>query len=181
MEIQTKRDMYPRLRARAFGNCFRVWDSASAVIDAGYTGLLGLRCVGVFGGMPYAHHLRFLRACDLAGRLQADGFEVLFCEASPDSHITLQGELTGQSPCGTTLSYSTEQCDMRSAIRFGMTDVTGPAVWLLLQQYLSLESYDDFRELVDMYPTSVVEFTAYDICVGWARGRTAVVWEVRNY
>lgn len=57
----------------------------------------------------------------------------------------------------------------------------GTAAHNLLRAVLNPNSYDDLSELVEAYPSHVVELSALDACFGTVPGRNAVVWEVRRY
>ena len=108
------------------------------------------------------------------------GCRVVYYEASPDQHITFQGEFV-ESDHGPMLEYSRAKTAMRDALKKERILVFGPGARLVLKSYLSEASYEDFLALGQLYPDCVIEFTAYEVFVGDIPGRNAVVWEVRNY
>lgn len=71
--------------------------------------------------------------------------------------------------------------------RNSMPDPTRRRTWersaavACLNRWLTPDSLSDLRELLQLYPDHVVEFTALDSNLGTLPGRNAVIWEVRQY
>lgn len=181
--ITSKTQMYELLKAGVFGNRFRIWDTEEefkAAVDAGFDWLVGVRVVGV-PGLPYFHHKTYEEAIELGRMLKRKyGYPVRYYEASPDPHITIQGEFV-ELDHGPALEWSTVKTHMRAAFAAERLIAFGPGARLILRHMLSEGSYHDFLALGELFPDAVIEFTAYDIFVGDIPGRNAVIWEVRNY
>lgn len=178
---KTKAEMYRRLRAGEFGNTLRVWDTIEDVIDSGYDGELGLRCVGSGGGGPFIPNLTIIEAM-FRGAILAKAHKVLYCEASPDEHLIVNAELIGQSYLGgPRLEYSTVKKPMRDALRDQRLHAQGPLCVYILRHVLSGQSYDDVCWLMDTFPDAVIELSVFSTFLGPLRGRNHVIWEVRDY
>ena len=61
------------------------------------------------------------------------------------------------------------------------TQTEGIRAILKLRSVLFPSSLADLEALFEIYPDSVIEFSAYRFAVGAIPGRNAVIWEVRNY
>lgn len=101
-----------------------------------------------------------------------------------DPWAVLRGEVweSDAEPAGLTLHATTADAALvkwRPALATHARQYTGSAAVAVLRAYLSPDSYADLRELLDLYPGHVVEFTACSREVGKIPGRNAVVWEVR--
>ena len=183
MQIKSKVQMYKLLKAGILGNRFRIWDTEEEykeAVDNGFDWLVGVRCVGP-PGLPYFHHKTYDEAIQIGRTLRrVHGCPVKFYEASPDDHITIQGEFVEEDH-GAMLEYSMVKTHMRAAFAKERICVFGPGARLVLKSYLSDGSYQDFLALGELYPRAVIEFTAYDIFVGNIPGRNSVCWETRNY
>jgi len=181
--ITSKTQMYKLLKDGTFGNRFRIWDTEEefkAAVDAGFDWLVGVRVVGV-PGLPYFHQKTYEEAIEIGARLKAEyGFPVRYYEASPDQHITIQGEFV-EADMGPMLEWSTVKTHMRAAFAAERLMAFGPGARLILRHTLSEGSYHDFLALGELFPDAIIEFTAYDIFVGDIPGRNAVIWEVRHY
>jgi hypothetical protein len=175
--------MYDMLKAGAFGNRFRIWDTDEefkAAVDNGFNSLVGVRAVGK-PGLPYFHHKTYDEAIKIGKEMRKScGCEIRYYEASQDQHITIQGEFI-EHDSGAMLEWSTAKTHMRAAFKIERRSMFGPGARLLLKHALSDGSYQDFLALGELFPNAVIEFTAYRILVGNIPGRNAVIWEVRHY
>lgn len=181
--IRSKAQMYKLLKAGIFGNRFRIWDTEDeykAAIDAGFDGLVGVRCAGP-PGLPYFHHKLYEEAVEIGRTLRrVHSCPVKYYEASPDQFIRIQGEFV-EADMGPMLEWSTVKTHMRAALAQERNMLFGPGARLVLKRTLSDGSYDDFLVLGELFPNAVIEFTAYDVFVGNIPGRNAVCWECRSY
>jgi len=181
--ITTKDQCYALLHRKALGNTLRMWPSWEAFHESGYSGPTGIRYRGKKGGSgPCVAQIPADMVGNVVCMLVKGGFDIdrmEFTQFPPDEYRTIQGELT-ENPC-LYLHYSFFPAPMRLALAEDGRHATGLAAKMLLQRHLSPASMDDMRELLDLYPGHVVEFTAFSRNVGWARGRNAIVWEVRAY
>lgn len=112
----------------------------------------------------------------------ADRAKFIFGEMAPDERLTLQGELR-RCETGLELFCSTFKGRMREALTNanGNTTFTGVSALAVLQTYLTGSSWSDLQELLELFPDHVIEFSAYEMCLGSCRGRNALVWEIRSY
>ena len=167
--VANKQEMYKLLRSGAFGNTARSWSSYAELLASDYRGLVGVRSL-VTGG-PFLAHVPFDKVPKTANN---------YSEMQDDSNILLQGEIY-RSEMGLYLYASKVQRHMRLALAEG-----GESFWLSrarvkLQTALWPSDYDDLMLLLDEYPESVVEFSAYSRAVGNIPNRNTIIWEVRNY
>jgi hypothetical protein len=178
--ITNKAKFYQWHRRDAFGNRLRDWQSLTDLRRSGFSGMVGVRSTLATGFKAAAADN--VSAGKLPSFLASHGLPdagIVISEGAPDERQTIQGEVSRQIG-GLVLRYNTEKVKMRPAMErashaFGLT-ADG-----LLRKHLSPPSYDDLMELLDCYEDHIVEFTAFSGCVGWARGRNCVVWEVRKY
>jgi hypothetical protein len=105
-----------------------------------------------------------------------------FNQSMPDEKLVLQGEVMIHERdfylLGTTLKKP-----MNLALAENSFTLEGIIAKEMLKMKLNMESFSDLMNLLRTFPTSVVEFSAYKICVGNMAntGRNTVIWEVRNY
>lgn len=159
------------------GNRPRTWVGREALAASGYGGPVSIRTAQGSGGGKAMYRVPAAEALALtAGWGQAPTFN----ESAPDDRLVLQGE-AARMVGGLCLTYSTTPgLAMREALKNART-ASGVAAHAILAAYLSPSSRDDLDALWDLYPDAVIEFSAYECCVGDQRGRNALIWEVRNY
>jgi hypothetical protein len=184
MQIKTKQEFYELWNSNKLGNKLRTWNTLEDLKKNGYTGLLGIRAVLVGGG-PFLHGFTATGVPDAYKQFKKLGVEkedTVLCEAAPDEKVTLQGEVY-RDVDGLylfALENNLQGLRMRDALKLAR-EYHGLEALILLKKHLSAASYDDIMELFDLYPDSVIEFSAYSNCLGWAQGRNTLIWEVRNY
>lgn len=182
MEILRKEDQYRLWQSGLFGNKLRTWNSYAEVIASGYQGTVTMRYRGSAGGgfVQYEVPLSsILSAQEEWKRSGAQEDLITFNESAPDSQLVLQGEVMHDYR-GYVFFYSDEKKKMRDALRHGR-HVEGLHAKLLLEMSMTPSSFADLEALFDRYPSSVVELSVYEFCLGDIPGRNTVVWEVRNY
>ena len=175
--MATKDEMYTLLRRGAFGNTPETWRTARELIESGYSGEVGIRNFGISGS--FYPHLSVLTALMIFEHIKFCGQRAIFSESAPDHLRTIQGEVCeygGQI----YFDYSFEKTNLRAAMK-NATRSVGLAARTILRSYLSPSSYEDLMAVLEVYPGHVVEFTAFESCVGSLRGRNSYTWEVRNY
>lgn len=157
-------------------NTLNFWETKEALQASGFDGLLGLRWRdGV--GKAYHHHLTVSEILKVTEGLYGD---YIYAEASNDDHITIQGEAS-YTLDGWHLEYSRCKTHMRQALGVERFIVSGVLALMVLRAYLYGSSFDNLQDLTVLYPDHVIEFTAYDMCVGRLRGQNIIIWEVRKY
>jgi len=182
--IDTKTKFYDYSAKGAFGNQLRVWRTAEDFIDSGYKGNIGLRYSGKQFGAPWIGN-KIPDDCAVATReilCEQEGYhkeDYYFCEAAPDSMLTLQGEVQ-RGLTGLDLRYSTKRYNMRKAFELETKHISGVGALYLLQKHLWPTSYDDLQILLDWFPDHVIEFAAFAVALGSVPGRNTVIWEVRK-
>ena len=183
MEIKDKDEMYRLLKKGALGNTILMWDSFHEFENSDYQGPVGIRYRGNVGGSSFCvAQIPRNKINKVISVLVEDGYDfnrMEFLQSPPDEYRTIQGEL--QLNPEYYLYYSTYPAPMREALEKDGKHLYGIEVKMFLQKYLTPSSYDDIQELLILYSNSVIEFTAFSRKIGWARGRNAIVWEVRNY
>jgi hypothetical protein len=104
-----------------------------------------------------------------------------FNEGMPDDFLTIQGNVWYD--LGLKMEYSTVPgIGHRDAVRQpNMRTAEGLMATSLLNTYLDPNSRDDLRELFEIYPEAVVEFSTYSKHVGILPLRNTIVWECRQY
>jgi hypothetical protein len=179
--------MYRHLRAGRFGNTLRSWKTYGEVLVDKFNGKLGLRYNGPvsdLGGAKCAYdldHKTAIRTFNEWVQAGADPTRIMWCEAAPDQHIVLQGEILQTPEHGYALHYSTYKAQMRIALAKAPKNHLGPGALLILKAVMDPASYEDLTELFIDFPGATVEFSSYKINLGHKVGRNTVFWEVRSY
>jgi hypothetical protein len=174
--LRNKAQYYAAQACGECGNSMRVWTTAQELLSSGYTGLVGVRCVGR-PGLPYLHHLTVQEAVRQAGDLSC---EFRFQEASQDEFIIGQGEVM-HTWRGYHLLLSRACAPMRVALAQERRVFDGLSALVALRELFWPSSMADLEDMFLHYPDHVIEFTAYSICVGHLKGRNVCLWEVRSY
>lgn len=182
--IKNKTHFYELARKGFLGNQFRVWYTIEDFKNSGYTGNLGLRYMGTSSFAPWLGNKipgdcaveSLLLLCEQEGYNPKD---FAFCEAAPESHLILQGEVQ-QAVWGMEIRYTTIKDSMRTAFEKESLRAYGANAFCILRSYLSPASFDDIQVIFDWFPEHVIEFATFSIPVGWAKGRNTVIWEVRK-
>lgn len=180
--INNKKQMYALYEGGAFGNKLRTWDSLQDYYKSTYYGTVSMRYKGKSGGGWTAYNVERIAVNSIVEKWENEGADVnliVLNESAPDDRLTIQGEVM-RDFTGLYVFWSDLKTKMRIAMQQGK-EAKGLAAKFLLQKHLTPASYDDIMDLLDMYPDSVIEFSAYQMCLGDKRGRNAVIWECRNY
>lgn len=180
--VLTKSDMYKRWLRNEFGNRLRMWTTRQEWLDSGFKGRMGLR-YNIPGSRFCKYNLEHEEVDAAVEQFVFDGADrnlILYCEAAPDMHITMQGEVI-QSPNSYELLYSTVKAQMRTALSERPQWARGLDALNIIKQHMNNVSHEDFQELMTAYPEHAIEFSCYDINVGNAPHRNTLIWEVRKY
>jgi hypothetical protein len=180
IQITNKRDMLELMHRGAFGVSMRTWYSIEALLaDPPESGMVGIRNLTVSAALMKSH-LTIVEAVCIATKCQAEGAKLYFQESPPTEHCTIQGEISYVDGI-LTFFYSRAKLPMRPALAMAGQHEYGFKVLWLLKNELTFDSYNDINELLETYEDHVIEFTAFNRCVGWAKGRNMCVWEVRLF
>lgn len=186
MIVDTKTKMYKLLRQGEFGNILKNYTSVEEVMSS------DLKQIAVRYSDRSKNGKSFFEVTDKANlhetiesfvRQGADRDKICFNngDISLQKKIVIQGELYEVDGL-LELAFSTrEGITHREASNRGFKRTNGLAVKIMLQHYLWPSDYDWLFELLDKYPSHVIEFTTYSIPVGNIRNRCTVIWEVRKY
>lgn len=180
MVLTSKTDSYYHYSRGAFGNKLRTWATYEELINSDYKGVLCIR-YNEPGSRFCRYDVPISEVGDRVKELIREGavFEkMVYSEMAPDSHLTIQGEFM-RSIQYIDMLYSNEQVPMRRTKEWKW--ITGVSALELIRSNFSPSSYEDLQALMDVYPDSIYEFSAYSCDVGSIPGRNVVIWEVRNY
>ena len=178
--IRTKNEFLSLWRAGKLGNRLRTWKTLDEA--EGYDGLFSIR-----DGRPNSNLCRYNVPRDGIDRAVAEmtalgGRGLYFGEMAPDHRLTIQGEFLDGEQHGQvfnrSLTYSTEKTQMKRVTQWRHTE--GAAAVAILRSYLDGNSYDDLLTLQTKYPDHVIEFSAYECCLGDVPGRNTIIWELRG-
>ena len=181
MEIRTKAEFFRLWEAGVLGNKLRTWRDPNEAVISGVP-LVGFRQIGAAGGGRFqlvenAHIL------DAALKWTLDGLSFMVCEAAPDQHAMLQGEVCRLlGGWHGALGINMQGIRMRDAMARGLLKpCRGVQVVDLLNRFMDVNSREDLEGLLELYPDATVEFTCYRYEVGCLPARNTIFWEVRNY
>lgn len=179
--VADKKDFYRRRARLEFGNSLRTWDTWRDLIRSDYEGPIGIRNIvpgGPFVG-PIPYGLWYVERKKLlqSGVKKED---MRFGEAAPDDRCVFQGE-TCETSRGLELRYSTRAGMTHREAMGAAQNVQGLTAWSILHHFLEPVDVDELKELLNLYPDHVVEFSTYAFPVGNIPGHCTLIWEVRQY
>lgn len=177
LRITNKQIMYRLLMAGRFGNYVRAWNSLEEIAAAGYSGHVSIRSNQISNPVRL-YHVPF---ADLPAAIAAlpdnqSRHGLRFSESPPDHLRTIQGEYDGYS-----LTFSFAPLPMRLAFAQECHHATGLTSRILLRRYLTAGDFDWLDSLLEDFPGSTVEFSAFSAPVGTTPGSQCIFWEVRHY
>jgi hypothetical protein len=190
-KILTKSMNYKLCHAGGYGNRIRQWPSYAALKSSDYKDQVAMRVrMGGGGGGPSAFHIPqenvpgMMRLwCDTYG-ISPDQFE--FTEMA-DSPRILQGEYRNDvvevDGCVVhgVFRHSFKSGPMPEALKAESFTSYGLKSDLLIRNAMTQASYEDWQELLTLYPGHVLEVSVWEQCIGDLPHRNAIVWEVRMY
>lgn len=183
--LACKSQCYALYSLGMFGNRALAWDSLQELLNSGYRDLI---CMRGRAGVPRRrvdYNIPFDKIEERMREWEAEGISresITFNQSMPDEHIVLQGEV-GKFPLGLGLSlhYTRVQKPMNLALAEKAEDADGTRARAILEHFLWPSSLEHLYDLLDLYPNTAIEFSAYNIPVGDIPNRNTVIWEVRNY
>ncbi len=181
--ILDKEECYALYYNGLFGNKALTWDSYEAVMKSGWKSHVCMRFREGGDRKRVVYNVPLNGLDDEIGKLEILGVpkhKISFNQSMPDEHLNMQGEVM-KSHQGLYLRYSTMKKPMNLALQGEDLTSTGLRAKHLLEANLWPSSLSDLEALFELYPNSVVEFSAYSVQVGNIPGRNTVIWEVRNY
>lgn len=179
MKIQSKRIFYNLWRQNVLGNRPLLFKTAEEAIESG-TKLVGIRQIGQPGGrfdlVPPDQLKAVLSEWEREGRTYSlDG-------GAPPKRVIFQGEVARTTRGFEAYLAIQPRMAMRPAMQRGLLKpYRGLKILLLMQHYMDANSYEDIRELMDLYPTAVIEFSVFECELGVLPRRNTIIWEVRDY
>lgn len=186
-ENLNKKQNYVHFNDGFYGNKLRTWDSYDLLrLDPSVERVV-MRYKGAAGGANYEKYGQHVSLTEVETLIfkwvdqGADIRNIVFGEAAPDEYLTIQGEVV-ESTEHLSLYYCHDKTTMRKALASpNAKHAQGLTAKLLLQHYLSPSSHEDVKELLDLFPDHVIEFSAYSRNLGSCKGRNTIIWEVRKY
>jgi hypothetical protein len=108
------------------------------------------------------------------------GPELILDESAPDDRVTLQAEVMN-SERFIDMRYALDARGMGMRQAYDqMKHANGLRAVTILKERLDAPSWDNLCRILQEYPDSVVELSAYEIPVG-VLGHNALFWEVRDF
>lgn len=180
--IRNKTEFLQLQKKFTFGNRLIEWHSIKELKDSGHTEPVSLRYRKA--GYPFMRYdvpiAELDSLIDSFVKQGADRNLFWANETTNDDDLLFQGEamLTHE---GLVLFCSDEQKKMRIALANSGYHVKGLKARMLVKNKFSPSSLSDFEALLNKYPNSVIEFSAYTKNLGCIPGRNVIFWEVRDY
>jgi len=187
-KIYNKAECYAFYEKGFFGNRPLTWNSYEEILASGWKGGVCMRSKKSIERKHVIYNIPLEKVPDEIKKWEDMGFPaktITFNQSMPDEHLLIQGEFmdwtiyNGQS----SILYTKVKKPMNLALAEQTLHAEGLAARLLLKTNLSPSSYEDLQAIIDegKFERSVIEFSAYDICVGNIPGRNTIIWEVRDY
>lgn len=181
VSINTKKQFYTFYSNNTLINKIPTWYSFEELKNSSYRGKVGIRLNYI--NKKTAFNIPFEKIPSVLDEFEKEGIsrdQVNFVMAQPDHKIILLGE-TKITEKGLYLMYSTVKKPMKNALKEETKHAFGLEAKLLLKNSLWPQSYSELMTLFELFPDSVIEFTAYSQYFGLLPNRNTIFWEVRNY
>jgi hypothetical protein len=180
--INTKDDFYSFYYKNPLINKLPMWQNYQELLESGVRGKFGMRYSKSIGRKT-RFNVPFEEIEKVLIEFEEEGFEkndVNFVIAQPDHKILILGELK-LTEFGLYLMYSQVKKPMKEALNVETKHVFGLKTKLLLEEFLFPQSYSDINTIFELFPNSIIEFTAYSQSFGILPNRNTIIWEIRNY
>lgn len=179
-KILLKEDYYLLYNSGLLGNKAITWNNFEDFLKSNHN-LVCIRSkdVGIKTryNIPREKAEEEMKAMFLEGCKRED---LRFNQSMPDQHLSVQGEIM-ITETGLYVLYSKLKKPMKQGLAEQSLHASGLLAAKILEHYLSPSSLSDIQALLELFPDSIIEFSAYDIPVGNLPGRNTIIWEVRNY
>lgn len=182
--IETKDDYYFLYEKGFLGNKPLTWNSIEEIKQSGWKDRICIRGRKGILREKSRFNLTIEEAVNYIEQLRSEGIspdKLAFNQSMPDEHLLIQGEIMRKAPEIYSLTYTTIKKPMNRAFEDKTLYADGLNAINLVKRNLSPSSYDDLQTLFDIFPDSIIEFSAYDILLGNLPNRNTIMWEVRNY
>ncbi len=180
--INTKEEFYSFYYENPLINKLPMWKNYTELLNDTYRGKVGIRySKGI--GRKTRFNVPFTKIPETLNEFELEGFnrdDVSFVIAQPDEKILILGELK-LTELGLYLMYSQEKKPMKEALNKSTKHAFGLKAKMLLEHYLYPQSYSDLLTILELFPNSIVEFTAYSKNFGILPNRNTIIWEIRNF
>lgn len=178
--ITSKRQFYRLWKNNLLGNRPIVFKSVAEATT--YKGpYVGIRQIGVAGGGAFEivpPHM----IMSIARKWTNLGREYVIDGAVPNHRCNLLGEVTQTFMGWEGYLAIRPELPMRMAMAEKLLKpYRGLKVKLLLEHFMDESSWEDFQELLEIYPGHTIEFGCYDVQVGVLPNRNTIFWECRLY
>lgn len=189
MRIETKQQFYKLWLSGQLGNRLGAWRA-----DGDLTAARRLPWVSIRGTVPNIPMTHPVAACDIDSTLErlcrTRGRELrdfMVCQGTPDQYdpaavcsLVVQGELT-ERPGGWYFFHSSSKLTMRHALDRHGEHSEGYGVEDYLRRVCTPDSFNDIVDLLEVYPSHIIELAVYTRCLGILPHRNTIIWEVRSY
>ncbi|MCL5018314.1 MAG: hypothetical protein M1416_00915 [Candidatus Pacearchaeota archaeon] len=181
--VDSKKEYYTLYENNFFGNKPLTWNSVDEIKQSKWKGGICIRGKRGIARSRARFDLSFNETIDYIKQIGKEGVsekDLTFNQSMPNEHLMIQGEIM-RSLKNYSLTYTTVKEPMNYALAKETLYQEGINALLLVKRNLFDSSYGDLELLFDIFPDSIIEFSAYDICVGDLQNRNTIIWEVRNY
>jgi hypothetical protein len=180
---RSKAEFYPRWINLEFGNRLHIFNSWYNLQASDYDGQVSIRYKDASANQWKKYYVPrndvFIHLAEFV-KQGAELSKFTFNESAPDNSLLIQGELAYLTN-GLYLYYSVLRAPMREALNREPREAYNLRAKNILRSLLFPQSYDMLIELNELYPNSVIEFSAYSIPLGVLPNHSVVTWEVREY
>lgn len=181
-KILSKKENYNLYKNGFLGNKPLCWDSIKDIEDSDWKGKICMRSK-LDNKKITAYNLTLNEVKEKIKEWEEKGIprdKITFNQKMPDHTLRIQGEVK-RSFRGLELRYTKANKPMKQGLKIDENHAYGLEAYEILKYYLFSRSYDDIKELLRLFPDSIIEFSSYDITIGNRPNRNTVIWEVRNY
>ena len=182
-KIKYKDDYYLLYEKGFLGNKPLTWNSIEEIKESGWKKEISIRGRKGIARGKSRFNLTLEEATNYIEQLKKEGIppeKLTFNQSMPDDHLLIQGEIMRNEDLY-NLVYTFVKKPMNRALEEKTLRAKGLTALNLVKGNLSPSSYTDLQTLFDIFPDSIIEFSAYDILLGNLPNRNTIMWEVRNY
>ena len=164
-------------------NRFQVWPTLDRLIKSGYDGWLTIRST-VRDSPFFVPQVVPGMVDQVVAELEGRGArqETMYFQEIPNPntvrrHINFEVMRNEQFYW---VTYGTGQGNLRHDLEQNGLHVIGARAMMTLRHFLGPDCYDDLMDVLNLFPSEVIEATRFNQPVG-TLGRELVLWEIRNY
>lgn len=176
MKILSKQECYKKYNQGTFGNRPLRWNTWKKVKQSNYRGMICIRGIGI-PRSEVKYDVPFNKIENTIKQYKEKDIPpstLRFNQSMPNEKILIQGEVK-KGIKNLDLTHTTIKKPMNLALAEEEKYTNGLTAIQILKHNLSPSSFSDLEALFELYPKSVIEFSAYSYPVRNIPGRNTII------